>query len=257
MSLNGLLERAGGSPARLLLAGGDAAPLRRAAARLTAAGLQSVQVVGDGGIGTSEHPRLESVATLLRSRAPERVRDAIDALDLAADPLRFALGLCALGEADAVVAGPEIGTTALVEATIWTLGPPPETGSFRFAAWLLLPDGRLVAFADCAPAEPLDSGGQQRLGAQVARLHARLTQEQPRIALLPGFRGDENVLIFPGGTSGSFALRIAKGLAGARLLGPLLLGSSGIVAGVAPDADEEELVGTAAATVLVAAGAGP
>jgi len=256
VSLAGLLERAAASPARLLLAGGEVGLLRRAAARLDAAGLRRVQVVGEGGVSPEAHPRLESVAMLLRSRAPGRVRDAIDALDLAADPLRFALGLCALGEADAVVTGRGIGTTELVEATSWMLGPSPDGGPFRFAAWLLLGDGRLVAFADCARGQPLDPAGQQRLGDTVAGLHTRLANQPPLVALLPGFRGDENVLIFPDGAAGSLALRIAKRLAGARLLGPLLLGSSGVVLGAAADADEDELVGTAAATVLAAGRAG-
>lgn len=256
MSLAGLLERAASCPARLLLAGGDPVPLRQTAERLAAAGVQAAQVVGDGGIVPESHPRHEAVAMLLRSRAPERVRDAIDALDLAADPLRFALGLCALGEADAVVAGRGVATSELLEAAHWTLGGPVNGDGFSFAGWLLLADGRLVAFADCTAAEPRDAAGQQRLGETVAGLHARLAGDPPRVALLPGFRGDENVLIFPDGATGALALRIAQRLAGARLLGPLLLGSPGVVSGVQADADDDELVGTAAATVLAAGRAG-
>jgi len=256
VSLARLLERAAASPARLLLAGGDGAQHGQAVARLTAAGMTAVQSVGAGGLDPGSHPRLEAVAALLRSRAPERVRDAIDALDLAADPVRFALGLCALGEADAVVAGRETPTAELVEAARWTLGGPADGGAFCFAGWLQLSDGRLIAFADCGAAGQLDAAGQQSLGERVAELHARVAGESARVALLPGFRGDENVLIFPDGRAGALALRIAQRLAGARFLGPLLLGTRGVVSGVAADADEDEVIGTAAATVLVAGRAG-
>jgi len=256
VSLDRLLERAAASPARLLLAGGDNAQLRQVTSRLAAGGIRSAQLVGDGGLNPESHPRHESVASLLRSRAPERVRDAIHALDLAADPLRFALGLAALGEAEAVVAGTGTPTTELIDAARWTLGGPDGDGGLCFAGWLQLGDGRLIAFADCGAGTRLDAAGQRRLGESVAGLHARVAGEAPKVALLPGFRGEENVLIFPDGAAGSLALRIAKQLAGARFLGPLLLGVGGVVGGVAADADEDELVGTAAATVLAAGRAG-
>ena len=66
------------------------------------------------------------------------------------------------------------------------------------------------------------------------------------------FRGRANVLIFPGGAAGHLAVRTVRALSGARLLGPLLVGLPGVVAGVAEDADADELVGTAALAVLAA-----
>ncbi|HTL04416.1 MAG TPA: phosphate acyltransferase [Gemmatimonadales bacterium] len=255
MSLDGLLARAAPCAARLLLTGGDQELLVQAASQLAGAGLARVQVIGSGGATPETHPRLEAVATLLRARAPERVRDAIHALDLAADPLRFALGLLALGDADCVVAGPGISIAELVEATVWTLGQPDGEG-FRFAGWLALGDGRLVGFADCVDAAPLDAASRERLARSMEGLQAAVSSAPASVALLPGFRGEDNVLIFPDGAAGALALGIARRLAGASQLGPLLLGGRGVVSGVAPDGDLEELVGTAAATVLAAGRAG-
>ena len=255
MSLDGLLGRAAPCSARLLLAGGDQALLAQAAEQLVGAGLAHVQVIGSGGVTPDSHPRLEAVATLLRERSPERVRDAIHALDLAADPLRFALGLVALGEADCVVAGPGTPMAELIEATVWTLGKPEGEG-FRFAGWLSLDDGRLVAFADCVDSAPLDTASRERLARRMEGLQATVSAAPARVALLPGFRGEDNVLIFPDGAAGALALGIARRLAGASQLGPLLLGGRGVVSGVAQDGGLEELVGTAAATVLAAGRAG-
>ncbi len=284
-----LLERARGVPTRTLLAGGDSARLSAAAARLTEAGIEGITVIGDGGVSPNGHPQLEAVARLLRTREPDRVRDGIHALDLAVDPLRFALGLAALGNADAVVAGPGVTAPALADAARWALGPPRDGAAVRSVSWLHLDNGRLVAFADCSLADELPPLERARIARAAAEAHTRVAAEIPSIAFLagpPGRNGDgaleaavaglrtiapaltaraapggefpvsANVLIFPGGTAAHLAIRSSRAMAGARLLGPLLLGLSGTVAGVADDADVEEVVGTAAAVVLAAGPAG-
>lgn len=286
MSLARLLERARESSGRLLLAGGDESALHTAADRLTGAGVRGVGLVGGGGIRPEEHPRLESVATLLRRREPDRVRDAIHALDLAADPLRFALGLAALGDASAVVAGPGVEPAALADQARWILGPPADGGTVRSATWTLRENGELVAFADCVFPDELDPPERARLARAVAAIHRRLLGATPHVAFLPSrpgrdnaallddavialramapdvgaeaahevrFRTRPNVLIFPGGTAGLLALRITRALADALALGPFVLGPPGVVAGVAGDADSDELTATAAAALLAAA----
>ncbi len=285
MSVAALLERAARRPARLLLAGGDPSIVSEAAGRLLAAGIGGVDVVGAGAMQPEHHPRLRSVALLLRSREPNRVRDGIHALDLAGDPVRFALGLLALGDVDAVVAGPGISHEALAVAAQWTLGAPMDGGPVHSATWLLLADGMLVGLADCAVADERPPPAQARLARSVARTHRCFSDEPARVAFLGGpphgsqtgaaaeavdhlkaidpgimaeadpaarFRSRADVLIFPGGTAGHLAARTMRALAGALLLGPLLLGPPGAVAGVAEDSVVDELVGTAALAVLAA-----
>ena len=285
MSLAGLVERAAQRPIRLLFAGGDPAVLHEAAARLTHAGLRDAAVVGGGALRPEGHARIGSVALLLRNREPNRVRDGIHALDLAADPVRFAAGLAALGDADAVVTGPGVTYDSLTAAAAWTLGAPLDGGPVHAASWLLLGDGSLVACADCAVPGDQTPATKARMARAVAHTHARLTGEAARVAFLTGpahgnddrgaeeavdrlkaldpgvmseadpaarFRRRANVLIFPGGTSGHLAVRTVRALSGARLLGPMVVGLPGTVAGVAEDADVDELVGTAALAVLAA-----
>jgi phosphotransacetylase len=263
VSLQPLLERAAAAPVRLLLSGGNPAALGAAVRRLDAAGVRGASVIGPGGVEPGSDRRLGAVAARLRSRRPELVHDGIHALDLAADPMLFALALIGLGEADALVSGPGISPQALAAAAEWTLGPPEDGGSIGSACWLLLGDGRLVGFAECALTYDLDEHERERLAGAVARVHRRLTGREPGVARLEvpngsksdppaRFRDCDDVLIFPDLTAGFFAVRTARALADASMLGPLLLGPPGVVAGVADDADEDELVGTAAVAVLAA-----
>jgi phosphotransacetylase len=281
----GLLERAARRPARLLLAGGDLSMLEQAASCLAEAGIGGVEVVGTGAMHPERHPRLNSVALLLRSREPNRVRDGIHALDLAGDPVRFASGLLALGDVDAFVAGPGVSYADLTDAVAWTLGAPMDGGPVHSATWLLLEDGSLVGFADCAVSGERPPPAQARLARAAAHTHARLSDGPARVLFLTGpppgdgngaaaeavdllksldpgimaeadpaarFRSRADVLIFPGGAAGHLAARTIRALTGALLLGPLLLGPPGTVAGVAEDSDVEEMVGTAALAVLAA-----
>jgi phosphotransacetylase len=288
VSIDALLRRAAHRPARLLLAGGDVTVLQAAVTRLREAGIDGGRVVGGEGLEPERHHRLNSVALLLRSREPDRVHDGIHALDLAGDPVRFACGLLALGDADALVAGPGVSHEALAAAAEWTLGPPLDEATVHTAMWLLCADGSLVAFADAADPDDQPALQQARLARAVAHTHVRVTDAPARVAFLTGpphhdvtrsaaeavdrllaidpgteaeadpaarFRRRADVLIFPNGMAGYLAARTVRALGGALLLGPLLLGPPGTVAGVAEDCTMDELVGTAALAILAAGSA--
>jgi phosphotransacetylase len=280
VSLSPILERARASRSRIVVAPGDSG-LGAAAQSL---GLGSLEIIGPGETGARD-PRHAAVAELLRSRRPQRVRDGIHALDLAADPVRFAVGLVALGEADGMVGGPGVSARTLADAAEWTMPAPRDGMAVRAVHWLVLPGGAVVALADCQLAGRLDAGERVAMGVAAAAAHARLGNGPPRVAFLAGpdddspetlvagfaairpgipatadrrvrLRDGANVLIFPGGESGHLALRTARDLSGARVLGPLLVGPPGVIAGVAEDADFDEMAGTIALAALMAAPAG-
>ncbi|HJR15974.1 MAG TPA: hypothetical protein VJ808_03895, partial [Gemmatimonadales bacterium] len=88
MSFRGrLLERAALRGARVVLCEGGDPRVADAAIRLRSERIVEPIVLGGGGLDPSKDSRLGRIAQYLRERRPERVKDGVHALDLAADPL--------------------------------------------------------------------------------------------------------------------------------------------------------------------------
>lgn len=181
--LGELRRRAGARPRRVVLAEGDDPRVQEAARTLRREGILEPLVVGLGGITPQSDPRLPAVAELLRSRKPDRVRDAIHALDLAADPVRFAAGLVALGEADGAVAGAACPTAEVIRAALWAIGTEPD-GLLSSAFYMVLPDGRMLTFTDAAVVADPDAEQLARIALAAARDRSRLVGDSPRVAFL-------------------------------------------------------------------------
>lgn len=179
-----LLTRAARRQARIVLPEGDDPRVRDAAARLEAEGIARPILLGSGGIDPATDPRREAVAGVLRARKPGAVRDASHALDLATDPLRFGAGLVALGEADGCVAGAVHPTADVLRAALWAIGPAEGIGLVSSAFYMILPDGRILTFTDCAVV-PAPTPEQLAAIAEAAvRDRARLVGDVPRVAFL-------------------------------------------------------------------------
>ncbi|HEX5003891.1 MAG TPA: phosphate acyltransferase, partial [Gemmatimonadales bacterium] len=146
---NGLLDRARARRARVVLAEGGDQRVQDAAERLRREGIAEPILVGGPGLSLSTDPRLGRIAEHLRSRRPDRVRDGIHALDLAADPLRFGAGLVALGEAEACVAGAAHATADVLRAALWAIGMAPGIPLLSSAFYMILPGERVLTFTDC------------------------------------------------------------------------------------------------------------
>jgi phosphate acetyltransferase len=155
-----------------------------AAATLHAEGIAEPIVLGHGRVEPARDPRLPAVAGLLRERKPERVRDGIHALDLASDPVRFAAGLVALGEADAAVAGATCTTADVIRAALWAIGVDPVAELLSSAFYMALTDGRVLTFTDCAVVADPDPDQLARIALSAARDRAALVGDEPRVAFL-------------------------------------------------------------------------
>jgi phosphate acetyltransferase len=151
------------------------------------------------------HPRLADVADLLQQRKPDRVRDAAHARELAQDPLRFAAGLVALGEAHAAVGGATCPTADVLRAALWAIGPAPGIQTVSSAFYMVLEapgaegqeGGRAVATAGGATLPPTgvltftDAGVVPDPSAeQLADIAAAAADDRARIV------GDEPVVAF-------------------------------------------------------------
>ncbi|HWA16764.1 MAG TPA: phosphate acyltransferase, partial [Gemmatimonadales bacterium] len=145
-----LRRRASARGATILLPEAGDLRVQAAAARLRHEGICDAVLVGPGATEPARDPRLPRVAQLLRDRRPDQVEDAVHAIDLASDPLRFAAGLVALGEADGCVAGAVHTTADVLRAALWTIGPAPGVSCVSSAFYMVLPDERVFTFTDCA-----------------------------------------------------------------------------------------------------------
>lgn len=179
-----LRTRAARAGARIVLAEGDDPRVRQAAEVLAEEGIATPIVVGGTGLDPATDDRLAAVAELLRSRKPDRVRDAIHALDLAADPVRFAAGLVALGEADGAVAGAVHTTADVIRAALWAMDAAPPARLVSSAFYMAMPDGRVLTFTDCAVVAEPTPEQLAAIALAAARDRTRLVGDVPRVAFL-------------------------------------------------------------------------
>jgi phosphate acetyltransferase len=179
-----LLERARARPRRIVFPEAHDGRVQAAAAILRREGLAEPVLVGAGAIDPRHDPRLPRVAQLLRDRRPDKVDDAVHALDLATDPLRFGAALVALGEADACVAGADSPTADVLRAALWALGPAPGVSTVSSAFYLALPDGRVLTFTDCAVVPSPTAEQLADIALAASRDRVRLVGDAPRVAFL-------------------------------------------------------------------------
>ena len=103
-------------------------------------------------------PRVEDVAALLRERRPDKVPDDARAVELASNPIVCAVGLVALGDADAAVAGATCPTAEVVRSALWLLGAAPGVETVSSAFYMYLP----------SPPPSAPSGGETQGDGEVA-----------------------------------------------------------------------------------------
>ena len=179
-----LRRRAAARRMRLVLCEGEDPRVRQAADRLRSDGLAEPIVIGGGGIDPAQDPRLGRIAAFLRERRPDRIRDGVHALDVAAMPVNFGAALVALGEADAAVAGAVAPTRDVIRAALWAIGTAPGVGLVSSAFYMVLPDDTVLTFTDCAVVPEPSPEELAGIALAAARDRARLVGDSPRVAFL-------------------------------------------------------------------------
>ncbi|HEX6089141.1 MAG TPA: phosphate acyltransferase [Gemmatimonadales bacterium] len=179
-----LLARAKARRARIVFAEGEDPRVQAAAERLRGEGILEPVLLGLGGIDPGKDPRLPRVAEFLRSRRPERVHDGVHALDLASDPLNFGAALVAFGEADGCVAGAVRTTAEVIRSALWVLGTAPGVSVVSSAFYMVVPDGRVFTFTDCAVVPEPSTAQLAEIALSAARDRVRLVGDAPRVAFL-------------------------------------------------------------------------
>ena len=179
-----LLERAARRKATIVLCEGEDPRVQAAAQQLRSARVVDPIVLGGDGLNPAKDPRLGRIATLLRERRPERVRDGVHALDIAAEPINFGAALVALGEADGCVAGAVCPTGDVIRAALWAIGTAPSVSLVSSSFYMVLNGDLVLTFTDCAVVPEPTPGQLAEIALAAARDRSRLVGDSPRVAFL-------------------------------------------------------------------------
>jgi phosphate acetyltransferase len=167
-----LRQRAAGIEAQLVFPEGGDGRIQEAARQLERLGIARPLLL-DGPADLAGHDEtLIAISDRLRAARPDAVRDGLHALQLAADPLRHAAGLLALGRVEGCVAGAVYPTADVVRAGLWLVGLRAGIPAVTAAMYHGLPDGRVLTYTDVAVI-PTPSTAQL-VGAALAAADDRL-----------------------------------------------------------------------------------
>jgi len=167
-----------------VLCEGDDPRVQAAVERLRAERVVEPIVLGGGGIDPAKDPRLGKIASFLRERRPDRIRDGVHALDMAAEPVNFGAALVALGEAEGCVAGAVYPSGDVVRAALWAIGTAPGVSLVSSAFYMVMADDLVLTFTDCAVVPEPTPGQLAEIALAAARDRARLVGDSPRVAFL-------------------------------------------------------------------------
>ena len=193
-----LLDRARRARARLVLSEGDDERVREAAISLVAGRVCEVTLIGTDATAAwamaqapgvlvripRADPSLGAVADLLAARKPQAAPDRQAALALAADPLRFAAGLVALGEADATVGGAIHATADVLRAALWAVGPAPGIGTVSSCFYMVTRTAGVLTFADCGVVQYPTAEQLAEIAVAAARDRRLVVGDEPVVAFL-------------------------------------------------------------------------
>ena len=101
-----------------------------------------------------------------------------------ADPLVFAALMLADSACDCVVAGCVFTTSDVLRAALKIVGTAEDTSLVSSVFEMILPDGRVLTFGDCAVVPEPDSLQLAEIAIASARTHRQLTETEPRVAML-------------------------------------------------------------------------
>lgn len=180
-----LLQRAARRKARVVLCEGEDPRVQNAIETLRGQKVVDPIVLGGDGLDPTKDRRLGRIAQFLRERRPDRIRDGVHALDVAADPVNFGAALVALGEADGCVAGAVCPTGDVVRAALWAIGTAPGVSLVSSSFYMVLAGGETVlTFTDCAVVPEPTPGQLAEIALAAARDRSRLVGDSPRVAFL-------------------------------------------------------------------------
>ncbi len=184
-----------GQQVRVAFADGDDERVVRAARWLAEHAPVDPVLVTSGDTGTDPSDGVErwavrdlsvdaDVVGALQQRAGGPPRSPAEMVTASVDPVYLSTALVAAGLADACVAGATRPTGDVIRAALSVVGLATDVSTVSSSFLLVLPDGRRLAYGDCAVLPAPDSRQLAQVAVATARTFRELVHEQPRIAML-------------------------------------------------------------------------
>lgn len=183
--LESLASRAAAVPQTILFPEADDPRIIDAVRRLEAMGTVHPVLVRD----VAKDPRHERVAAYLYERRKSRGLTESEAARMSLDPLLFADGLVALGEAAGCVAGAVHTTADVIRAALLMIGTAPGVKTVSSAFYMVVRDFRgrgeeVLTFTDCAVLPEPSPEQLADIAVAASDDRRRIVGDEPRVAFL-------------------------------------------------------------------------
>jgi len=202
--LDGVRQRAGASPRRLVFPEGADERTLQAVARIARDSLAVPVVIGGEltaadlgrlGAGSVEvvdpahDARRPGLAALLHERRRAKGMKEEDALRASGDPLLYAALLVAAGEVDGCVAGAVHPTADVLRAAIWAVGPSPGIRTVSSSFYMVVPpfrggEAEVLTFSDAGVVPDPDPAQLADIALAAADARRKVVGDEPRVAFL-------------------------------------------------------------------------
>ena len=125
-----------------------------------------------------------AVLAALRTRPDGATRAEQEVTTMAADPVYLAAAQVAAGRAAACVAGATRATADVLRAALKVIGLSPGATTVSSSFLMVFPDGRRMAYGDCAVLPAPDERQLAQIALDTARTFQELSGEKPVVAML-------------------------------------------------------------------------
>lgn len=186
----------------VVLPEGDEERNQQAAAIMTRLGMAKVVLVGDGALIRSHadssgvslagidvvdpktSPKLTEYAALILEKRKAKGVTAEQAAEMALDPIHHATCMLAKGDVDALVTGAVHSTGDMLRPALQIVGTAPGNKTVSSMFLMVMPDGRLLAFGDCAVVPDPTAEQLADIAIATASTFTKLTDLEAEIAML-------------------------------------------------------------------------
>ncbi len=135
-------------------------------------------------LNPTEQPEFDAYANTYYDLRKHKGMTPDKARELMSNPLYFGAMMLREGRGDGVVAGSVNTTGDVLRAAIQIVGLAPNVNVVSSSFIMVLPDGNILTFADCAVIPDPDPKQLASIAISAAETHRKLVGSEPRVAML-------------------------------------------------------------------------